>query len=88
MADLDVMQRRAERCVTHHHGCDCREYERALLVEVERAARAHVDTFRGPERTPEQEEAMVDVGFTVLVALGQALAALDAWRAEVGGHGD
>lgn len=30
---------RAERCVTHHHACDCREWEHATRVaELERDA--------------------------------------------------
>ena len=36
MAGLDAMRHRAERCVTHHHACDCREFERALLRERQR----------------------------------------------------
>jgi hypothetical protein len=32
--NLDVSKKRAERCVTHHHGCDCREYR---LTQMELA---------------------------------------------------
>lgn len=37
----DDLHRKAERCVTHHFGCDCREYsfevmrERVLNLEAE-----------------------------------------------------
>ena len=27
-----VSKRRAERCTTHHHACDCREYEHAQEI--------------------------------------------------------
>lgn len=41
MADDLVSKRRAERCTTHSHACDCREYAHAkytadLLAEIER----------------------------------------------------
>ena len=29
--ELEYLRRRAERCVTHYYGCDCREYRRAVL---------------------------------------------------------
>ena len=41
MSDDLVSKRRAERCTTHSHACDCREYAHAkytadLLAEIER----------------------------------------------------
>jgi len=38
MADDLVSKRRAERCTTHSHACDCREYAHALEVERLRSA--------------------------------------------------
>ena len=32
MADDLVSKRRAERCTTHHHACDCREYAHAQEI--------------------------------------------------------
>ena len=29
---MDTMQERARRCTTHHHACDCREYEQAKAI--------------------------------------------------------
>lgn len=31
--DLATLARHAVRCVSHHHACDCREYEHAQEVE-------------------------------------------------------
>ena len=33
MSDDLVSKRRAERCTTHHHACDCREYAHAQEIE-------------------------------------------------------
>jgi len=32
--DLKALERRAQRCTTHHHGCDCRELAHAKQVEA------------------------------------------------------
>ena len=32
MSDDLVSKRRAERCTTHHHACDCREYAHAQEI--------------------------------------------------------
>ena len=33
MSDDLVSKRRAERCTTHSHACDCREYANAQEIE-------------------------------------------------------
>ncbi|MDX1555487.1 MAG: hypothetical protein R3212_05620 [Xanthomonadales bacterium] len=44
-------QRRAERCVTHHCACDCREWDHAC--EVERLERALAESRERSERLAE-----------------------------------
>lgn len=47
MSDYLVSKRRAERCTTHSHACDCREYAHAQEIERLRAEndalRARID---------------------------------------------
>ena len=38
MSDDLVSKRRAERCTTHHHACDCREYAHAQEIAEKDAA--------------------------------------------------
>ena len=89
MAGLDAMRHRAERCVTHHHACDCREFERALLVEVERAGRAvHAARIELERPTGGKFSERYRAHRAASEALTEALAALDDWRSEVGAYGD
>ena len=52
MSDDLVSKRRAERCTTHSHACDCREYAHAQEIERLRAEVAdlrRINQFDGAE---------------------------------------
>lgn len=52
MSDDLVSKRRAERCTTHSHACDCREYAHAQEIERLRAEVAdlrRINQFDGTE---------------------------------------
>jgi len=53
--DLTALARHAALCVTHHHACDCREYEYAHAQEVERLREALSKASMYIENTPPVE---------------------------------
>jgi hypothetical protein len=56
---MSVSKQRAERCVTHHYGCDCREYR---LTQMELALKI-IRTWASCDDTSphSREKAMADI---------------------------
>ena len=44
--DFAVMAFRAERCTTHHYGCDCREYERIKALRTVEEQAKEIERLR------------------------------------------
>jgi len=57
--NLGVSKKRAERCVTHHYGCDCREYR---LTPMELALKV-IKTWASCDKTSpdSREKVMADI---------------------------
>ncbi len=56
---MKVSKKRAERCVTHHYGCDCREYK---LTQMELALKI-IRTWASCDKTSpdSREKAMANI---------------------------
>jgi hypothetical protein len=56
---MSVSKKRAERCVTHHYGCDCREYR---FAQMEMALKI-IRTWASCDNTSphSREKAMADI---------------------------
>ncbi len=76
-----VSKRRAERCTTHSHACDCREYAHAkytadLLAEIERLRVVGADLQAARERAYDNRD-------MALQAVEEAERERDLWKSQV-----
>jgi uncharacterized protein YdcH (DUF465 family) len=56
-----VSKSRAERCVTHHYACDCREYRyQEMLKALERSKSHFRELLEGNYLNMHEEEMLVD----------------------------
>jgi len=81
MSDDLVSKRRAERCTTHSHACDCREYAHAkytadLLAEIERLRVVGADLQAARERAYDNRD-------MALQAVEEAERERDLWKSQV-----
>jgi hypothetical protein len=67
---MSVSKKRAERCVTHHYGCDCREYR---LTQMELALKI-IRTWAACDKTsPETREKVMKVMADIVEQCEKAL---------------
>jgi hypothetical protein len=81
MSDDLVSKRSAERCTTHSHACDCREYAHAkytadLLAEIERLRVVGADLQAARERAYDNRD-------MALQAVEEAERERDLWKSQV-----
>lgn len=79
-----------DHCTTHHHACDCREYEHALQVEcLESALATHVDRICALTAKCDELQSIIAGQRDTMGALKRKLAVAemerDALRARIDG---